>query len=274
MARPRIPSSGFTNYTLDEIRKTLQAFGYDEGKIVETVETIRKERALLKGQKVKKARAVTNWRYLRTPLKHEHKVIKLALSYIERKEIRGEDLDEADTARREAYTAYKMVVEKLLLQFDLYVETHPSDTPLQVLRREQSEGKCNYVTRTDHWSDWVPEKVKDRVTALFEDIPYKARAKAKLPFEQVVPMGLARSRRRTLEEAMAKEEATLQATLNMYEVTDDMSTTQRDEVETAIRSFQSKIDDLRQAQRILHRKRDNTALPLTWHGLLKLQGEG
>ena len=212
MVRPRIPASGFTTYKLDEIRKALQAFGYDEGKIAETVERVRKERALLKGQNLKRIRAIAAWRYLRTPLNHEYKVIKLALSYIERKELRGDTLDDTDMARRDAYEAYKAVVEKLILDFAVLVEKNPNGTPLQALRDEQETGKLKYVRGIEHWSDWVPEKVKDRVTQMFADIPYRKQAKVKLPFEQVVPKSIARTKRRAMEDAMAKELATLQST--------------------------------------------------------------
>jgi hypothetical protein len=273
MVRPRIPPSGFKHYTLDEIRKTLQALQYSAGRIEEVIEEVRRERAMLKGQRIKHFRAVAYWRYLRTPLKQEMETTRSSLEYIKRKEIRGDTLDETDTTRRDAYEAYMVVMRKLIEQFDTLVECNPNDTPLQVLRKEQEEGKCRYVTRVEHWTDWVPEKVKDRVTALFEAVPYRKQSKVKAPFQRIVPKASARSRRRLLEDAMANEYATLQVAYDMLQTDRELSPTTQEDVEGAQRSFEAKMQRIKQAQTILHRKRDNAALPQTWHGLLKQEGE-
>ena len=274
MVRPRIHKSGFANYTLDELRKTLKDLQYTSARIDEIVENTRKERALLKGKRLKQARAVALWRYLRTPLKQEMETTRSSLEYIIRKQLRADELDDIDTTRKDAYEAYMAVMKKLLNDFDLFIATNPGDTPLQVLRREQAEGKCKYVSQGEHWTDWVPEKVKDRVIELFDAVPYRKQAKTKAPFQRTVPKASARSRRRQLEEAMAKEYETLKATYDMYHIVEGMSPTRREEIETMQRGLEEKMDNLVQAQRILHRRRDNTALPQTWHGLLKLQGEG
>jgi hypothetical protein len=211
MPTPRIPTAGFTKHTLAQIRRILQEQGWPIASIDEKVESIRKERAALKGQKLKLARSVTYWRYLRTPLKREIDVCRTSTEYIDLKALRHDMLDEVDAARREAYAAYRTVLVHLLGQFDLYTELNPSLTPTQVIAQEQARGKLKYISQGEHWADWVPPKVKAQVSEMFLEIPYRKQAKVKVPFERKVPKGSQRSRRVVLEGAMAKELDTLLA---------------------------------------------------------------
>ncbi|MFN7318521.1 MAG: hypothetical protein ACK5S6_03320, partial [bacterium] len=172
MVQPRIATNGFKRFTLAQIRTILEGYGYDPEQVEERVKAIAKERAALKGLKLKQTRSVTYWRYLRTPLKREIEIAKSSLDYIKRKEIRGEALEDADVARREAYEAYTVVLSRLLSQFDVFVELNPSMTPTQVLKQEQDRGKWKFVTKGEHWADWVPVKARAPVLELFAAVPY------------------------------------------------------------------------------------------------------
>jgi hypothetical protein len=268
MAPPRINPSGFTKHTLAEIRNILQAHGWPITSIDEKVEAIRKERAALKGQKLKLYRSVLYWRYLRTPLKREIDVCRTSTEYIDRKTLRGDELDDVDTARREAYEAYRLVLTRLLGQFDLFIEINPSMTPTQVLAQEQARGKLKYVAQGEHWADWVPPKVKAQVSALFLEIPYRKQAKVKIPFERKVPKGSQRSRRAVLEGAMAKELETLQVKHAAYTPDDTMSDAVQEELTLQQGKIMAKIRKIKLAQARLAKKQDNKPFPTTWHGLL------
>ena len=268
MAQHRIPPSGFTKHTLAQIRSILHQQGWPITSIDEKVEAIRKERAALKAQNLKLARSVTYWRYLRTPLKREVDVCRTSTEYIDRKTLRGDELDEVDSARREAYEAYRMVLMRLIGQFDLYIELNPSMTPTQVIAQEQERGKLKYVSQGEHWVDWVPPKVKAQVSALFLDIPYRKQAKVKVPFERRIPKGSQRSRRIVLEQAMAKELETLTLKHDAYTPNDDMSEDLRDEMLAQQDKAMAKIRKIKRAQARLAQKQDNKPFPITWHGLL------
>ena len=268
MSPPRINSTGFAKHTLAEIRNILQAQGWSFTSIEEKVETIRKERAALKGQKLKLYRSVLYWRYLRTPLKREIDVCRTSTEYIDRKTLRGDELDDVDTARREAYEAYRLVLTRLLGQFDLFIELNPSMTPTQVLAQEQERGKLKYVAQGEHWADWVPPKVKAQVSALFLDIPYRKQAKVKIPFARRVPKGAQRNRRAILEKAMATELETMLAKHAAYTPDDTMSEVVQEELTLQQEKIMAKIRKIKLAQSRLAKKQDNKPFPTTWHGLL------
>lgn len=259
----------FKSYTLAEVRKILEAQGFDPEQVEAKSKAISKERGALKGRRLKQIRAVVYWRYLRTPLKREIEVAKGSLEYIRRKEIRGEELEDADVARREAYEAYLQVLNALLLRFHVFTELNPSATPIQILAQEQDRGKLKFVKEGDHWADWIPQKVKTPVIELFTDVPYRRQAKTKVPFERKIPKGSQRDRRTMLEEAMAKELETLQAKHAAYEPNSEMSTSLCLELDTQRERITAKINQIKIAQRRLFIKRDNTPFPITWHGLLK-----
>jgi hypothetical protein len=274
MSSHRIPPSGFTKHTLAQIRNILHQQGWPIASIDEKVEAIRKERAALKAQKLKLTRSVTYWRYLRTPLKREIDVCRTSMEYIERKVLREDELDEVDTARRDAYEAYRTVLMRLIEQFDLYTELNPSMTPIQVIAQEQERGKLKYVTQGEHWADWVPPKVKDRVRSMFLDIPYRKQAKVKVPFERKVPKGSQRSRRVVLEQAMAKELETLTVKHGAYAPNDTMSEDLREEMLTQQTKIMAKMRKIKLAQARLAQKQDNKPFPVTWHGLLTDEENG
>ncbi|MCH9834624.1 hypothetical protein K0U83_03135 [bacterium] len=263
MVRPRIPTSGFTHQTLAQVRVILTAHGYDPVAIEERVDVIRKERAALKAQNLKMHRSVTYWRYLRTPLKREIDVSKSSLQYLRRT-----DLDDGLAARREAYEAYLAVLTRLLSQFDEYIEINPSTTPNKVIQQEQERGKLKYVTQGEHWVDWVPAKIKARVTEMFAAVPYRKQAKTKKPFERKIPKGSQRSRRIVLEQAMAKELETLTLKHAAYTPNDAMSEELRDEMLAQQERAMAKIQKIKRAQSRLAQKQDNKPFPVTWHGLL------
>lgn len=274
MSQHRIPPSGFTKHTLAQIRNILHQQGWPITSIDEKVEAIRKERAALKAQKLKLTRSVTYWRYLRTPLKREIDVCRTSMEYIDRKVLRVEDTADVDNARREAYEAYRMVLMRLIGQFDLYIELNPSMTPTQVIAQEQERGKLKYITQGEHWADWVPPKVKDQVRAMFMEIPYRKQAKVKVPFERRVPKGSQRSRRSVLEQAMAKEMDTLQVKHDAYTPNDTMSDALREEMLEQQAKIMGKMRKIKRAQARLAQKQDNKPFPITWHGLLTDEESG
>lgn len=272
MQRRRFPSSGFTHMTLPQIRTILESQGLDAEKIEAKLGEIRKHRFEMRGKRVKLHRSVLYWRYLRTPLKREIDICKSSMDYIDRKNLRGEDVDDTDSARREAYEAYIMVLTRLLQRFDEFIEINPSMTPIQVLKQEQDAGKWRFVTQGEHWADWIPAKAREPVIEMFAAIPHRVRAKTKVPFERKVPKGSQRSRRTMLEEAMAKELDTLRATHDAYTPDSTMSEALQDEMRTKQDRVKARMRKIKQAQAILHQKRDNQPFPVTWHGLLN-EGE-
>jgi hypothetical protein len=114
------------------------------------------------------------WGELVAPLTHERKTVKSIMRY------------KGSPERAEALEAYLLVLDKLIER--LYLLMRDKDkTPAQL-----------YPERT-HWSDYVPQRIRDEVCDMFAAIPYKAKAKVKAPFARTVPAILHNKQRTRLE---------------------------------------------------------------------------
>jgi len=110
----------------------------------------------------------------------------------------------------DAFEGYKLVLDRLLDEFEGYKRMHL--TPARVAKdRDIPNGGI-------HWVDWVKPKFIQRVMDLFSEIPYKARAKQKEPFVRTVKVATheqlkAKLRKRTEKElGVAKLDAELNPT--------------------------------------------------------------
>ena len=104
-----------------------------------------------------------------------------------------------------------------------------------------------------HWTDWIPQKIKDRVITLFQEIERKPKAKIKIPFERLVPPSLhakqvTRLKNRTLKELAIAEQT---QTLDPHP------------------ENESKVSQIRYALDLMDVLDDNEPVPATWHGLNK-----
>lgn len=112
------------------------------------------------------------WRWLLQPLAYELSNARV-----------GRDLKPKtkEPERYAAFTAYVEVLEKLhggMTRLMLQDE----NTPVQIAKQQR------YPSGGVHWSDWLSNKTKERVSALFDAIPYKKRAKRFIPFQRRMPL--------------------------------------------------------------------------------------
>ena len=187
------------------------------------------QKAQLRSEKGKRAQLKLYWSQLTQPLMIERKIIRSMLNY---KSTDNED------PRVMALRAYSMVLDKLKSDFSLYQNQKkilPSDV------------KPNAI----HWADWVPQKIKDRIYAMFADIPRKAKTKHKEPFVRTIPEDLFillkdRLMRRTESELQSAEAQ------QAIDPTDERAKT---------------IEGMKKAIIALATIEPNTPIPYTWRGL-------
>ena len=78
-----------------------------------------------------------------------------------------------------AFSEYIRIMEKLVAMLDAPAKALDS-TPIQIAR---DKGLPN---DGEHWTDWIPARVKDKVSLLFDAVPVVPRGKRKTPFQRTM----------------------------------------------------------------------------------------
>jgi len=115
------------------------------------------------------SQVVKHWAPLFVPLRNEIKAVRSMQMY-----------NSWDEQRQEVLAAYMQAL--FYARSAIVFAKHCGMTPhkYQEWRVENGKKKCpNDLT---HWVDLVPAKVQAAIADAFEDLPYKARAKRKVPF--------------------------------------------------------------------------------------------
>jgi hypothetical protein len=166
------------------------------------------------------------WGEFLAPLIHERKTVRSIMRY------------KGSPERAEALQAYLAVLDRV--QEKLYLlQREKNQTPMQI-----------YPERT-HWSDYVPQRIRDEVSDAFNAIPYKAKAKTKIPFLRTVPVILHNKQRARLE----------RRTIKALGVAESNHTI--DPSEENARA----LSKIKQALNIIRAMQPHEPVPATWHGL-------
>lgn len=110
------------------------------------------------------------WEPIAAPLTHEIKVVRAMQKH---------DIDNAQ--RQEVLSAYMAVLMRVRMEINL-AKFHQL-TPKGWQSRRVESGKPPYPNGLSNWTDLVPEKVRQQIEQAFDALPYKAKAKRKIPFE-------------------------------------------------------------------------------------------
>ncbi|NCW50263.1 MAG: DMT family transporter [Betaproteobacteria bacterium] len=179
------------------------------------------------------------WGNLLFPLRYERNNVKSGLKY------------ESDGARGEAMHSYLIVLEELLYRLNMHATARVL-TPRQLCKERNDSGRGAHIPNAGtHWSDWVPQHIKLRVCVLFDAIPYKQRAKRKLPFQRAIPP-LLYSR--------------LYAALGLR-TQGFLSAAQRKHAVAPTEETAATVAAIQQALAVLKEWPRNTALPYAWQSL-------
>ena len=180
------------------------------------------------------------WANVLDPLRYELNSAKVGRKY-----------DLTDAVRLDAFDAYIAVMEKVLAKL-----IHPSklleQTPMQIAKEHNATGKGSPISNDgEHWTDWVPPKIKERIATAFFELPHRPKAKRKVPFQRVMLPDQHEEAKQRLLKATHKEIATLERR-QMVAPTDERK---------------EKIERMHKAIKIIEAMTDNEAVPATWNTL-------
>lgn len=117
------------------------------------------------------------WRGVLAPLSAEQRNVRAMLRY--------ESQRYPNPKRREVLNAYAEVMKKLNATLREY-RYKAQRTPKEQAAYLQTEKGKIIPNNGEHWTDWVPAKIKNAIIEAFIDIPRAAKAKAKTPFPRTI----------------------------------------------------------------------------------------
>lgn len=191
-------------------------------------------------ERITRTHRKAEWANVLAPLRYELNNAKVGRRY-----------DLQDEARVEAFDAYIAVMEKVLAKLD-FPSKVLAQTPMQIAKEHNATGKGSPISNDgEHWVDWVPPKIKERIGQAFMDLPHKVKAKRKVPFLRVMLPDQHDTAKQRLLKATHKEIATLERR-QMVAPTDERK---------------EKITRMYKAIKIIEAMTDNEAVPATWNTL-------
>ena len=99
----------------------------------------------------------------------------------EKRSIRSSLAHDTDNAeRQEVFIAYYSAIKRALDIMKAYKRRGMTPNKAQAERVEM--GKEPYPNDLTHWSDLIPPHIKEAITEAFNAMPYKPKAKRKVPF--------------------------------------------------------------------------------------------
>ena len=193
----------------------------------------------LRVTRITRTQRKAEWDKVLQPLRYEINNAKVGMKY------GGENSPQERTL---AFGEYIRVMEKLLAMLDAPYKAL-DHTPIQIAR---DKGLPN---DGEHWTDWIPARVKDKVTLLFNEVPVVPRGKRKTPFQRTM---------------LPHQHETAKVRL-LTKTRKEMETLER---QIQINPTDARLDKLKRIKRVLkiiETLDKNEAVPATW---TKLSMEG
>jgi hypothetical protein len=220
----------YLNLTPNELHQRLLKRNRHPSEITHIKDTVAQMKEKMRVDKITRHQRKLAWDNVLKPLRYELNSAKVGRAY---------DLDDED--RVEVFDAYIAVMEKLVSRF-----AHPSrkleQTPMQLGKDK------NLPNDGEHWTDWIPSRVKDKVSALFAEIPVVPRGKRKTPFQRTMLPHQHETAKQRLLTKTRKEMETLERQVNIQ------PTEQR----------KHKLTQIKRAIKIIEALDKNEAVPATW----------
>ena len=186
----------------------------------------------LRVTRITRTQREAEWRKVLAPLRYEINNAKVGMKY------GGEKVS---PERVLAFSEYIRIMEKLVAMLDAPCKAL-DHTPIQIAR---DKGLPN---DGEHWTDWIPARVKDKIIALFADVPVVLRGKRKTPFQRTM-----------LPDQHEKAKARL-----FNKTRKDMETLERKHSVAPRDDIQGRITQMKRALKIIEALDKNEAVPATW----------
>ena len=193
----------------------------------------------LRVTRITRTQRKAEWDKVLAPLRYEINNARVGMRY------GGEQVPQERTI---AFSEYIRIMEKLVTMLDAPSKAL-DHTPIQIAR---DKGLPN---DGEHWTDWIPARVKDKVTALFDATPVAPRGKRKIPFQRTMLPHQHETTKLRLLTKTRKEMETLERQANIQPTDARLD----------------KLTQMRRAIKIIEALDKNEAVPATW---TKLNMEG
>ena len=229
--------------------ETYLAAEYRKGASEEVLRYLRREGmdylAKRKSDNARRKQVERMWNEHINPLQTEKKRIVASLAYPKYNQ-NNSDL------RRMALKAYLKVIDTLLGKMRreatcVPFEDRPTMTPVEYAKAK------NVPNNGEHWTDFVPLHIRQRVCQMFDEIPYTPKARRKIPFERVVGIELHELQKDRLIRRTEKE---------LVKCKQDALLNPSDE------KLPERVQRIEQALAKIEKLEPNEPVPATWHGLL------
>jgi len=208
------------------------------------IERIKAEVADLKESlrvtRITRTQRKAEWDKVLQPLRYEINNARVGMRY------GGENSPQERTL---AFSEYIRIMEKLIAMLDAPSKAL-DHTPIQIAR---DKGLPN---DGEHWTDWIPARVKDKVSLLFDAVPVVPRGKRKTPFQRTMLPHQHETAKVRLLTKTRKEMESLERKAGI----------QPTDARTA------KLAQMRRAIKIIETLDKNEAVPATWTKL-HIQGD-
>jgi len=186
----------------------------------------------LRVSRITRTQRKAEWDKVLQPLRYEINNAKVGMKY-------GGEL--VPQERTLAFGEYIRVMEKLMAMLDAPYKAL-DHTPIQIAR---DKGLPN---DGEHWTDWIPARVKDKVTLLFNEVPVTPRGKRKTPFQRTM---------------LPHQHETAKVRL-LTKTRKEMETLERQTAINATDQRTAKLRRIKQAIKIIEALDKNEAVPATW----------
>jgi hypothetical protein len=204
-----------------------------KGEVLELKETLRVS-------KITRTQRKAEWDKVLQPLRYEINNAKVGIRY------GGEKVS---PERVLAFSEYIRIMEKLIAMLDAPSKAL-DHTPIQIAR---DKGLPN---DGEHWTDWIPARVKDKIALLFDAVPVVPRGKRKTPFQRTM---------------LPHQHETAKVRL-LTKTKREMETLMRQaDINPTVKRL-DKIKQMKRAIKIIETLDNNEAVPATWTKL-HIQGE-
>lgn len=217
--------------------RELQKRGKRPIEISQIVEEVQQYRKSKRADHMRRQQHDVLWGDVLAPLDSELKSVKSMARYISR----AYNVPERDAAI-EQYQITLIKARNLLKKYWKAYELTPR-------RLAKEKGIPN---NGEHWTDWVPDKIKTRIALIFEALPHKTRAKRKVPFQRL-----------TTPEQNAKARDKLLARTRK-----EIETLERKQEMNPTEVGQATLGRMREALKVINRLTDTEHIPATWSGVL------
>jgi hypothetical protein len=195
----------------------------------------------LRVSKITRTQRKAEWDRVLAPLRYEINNARVGMRYGREQVPQNGNTEGSPNERTLAFSEYIRVMEKLVSMLDAPAKALDY-TPTQIAR---DKGLPN---DGDHWTDWIPARVKDKVIALFADVPVVPRGKRKTPFQRTM-----------LPDQHEKAKLRL-----LNKTKKEMETYERKHMVAPRQDLEDKITQMRRAIKIIESLEKNEAVPAVW----------